>query len=132
MSVGGVGGVGAMGGMAAGAGVGAAAALGTGGANGPLGDLNAGALSAASGTRIDQLLQLLDGFSSAEILIALMLSGASGHHHRKHDCGDAGMGFLLGLSLAAQLGQSALQLPGNPSGGVTSPAATGQSIDASA
>ncbi len=120
MDVGGIGGLGAMGAMGAGMSVGAAPAVGTGGLNGPLGDVNAAAMSAISGTQMDQLLQLMDGFSSAEILIALMMAGAS-DRRKKHGCDDSAMGLLLGMALAAQLGQTAQQLP--QSGGVPGPAA---------
>lgn len=119
MGVGGIGGLGAMGAMGAGLSVGAAPAVSTGGLNGPLGDVNAAAMSAMSATRMDQLLQLMDGFSSAEILIALMMSGAS-DRHKKHGCDDSAMGLLLGLALAAQLGQTAPQMP--QTGGISGPA----------
>lgn len=105
-SIGGVGMIGGLGAMSPGLSVGGVSSISTGGLNGPLGDVNVATMSAMSNTRMDQLLQLMDGFSSAEILIALMMSGS----HKKHECGsDAAMGFLLGLSLASQLGQGQLQ-----------------------
>lgn len=135
MSVGSVGGIGGMGAMGAGAGVGAAGAAGAvdiggmGGLNGPLGNANAAALSGMSGTRMDQLLQLLDGFSSAEILIALMMSGS----HKRHGGGDdSGLSFLLGMSLAAQLGQSLQQMLPHAGGMSGASAATGQQLNATA
>jgi len=110
-SVGGVGGIGGMGALGANLSVGA---ISTGGLNGPLGNVNAAAMSALSATRMGQLLELIDGFSSAEILIALMMAGGN---RRKHDCGDdAAMGLLLGLAMASQIGQQQLQMP--PSCGV--------------
>lgn len=95
-----VGGVGAMGIAGGGLSVGASSAISMGGLNGPLGNFNAAGLS---GTRMDQLVELMNGFSTAEILIALML--ATGSKRDRDRCGDAGLGMLLGLSLASQLGQ---------------------------
>lgn len=120
-SVGGVGGIGGMGALGANISVGA---ISTGGLNGPLGNVNAAAMSALSATRMGQLLELIDGFSSAEILIALMMAGGN---RRKHDCGDdTAMGLLLGLAMASQMGQQQLQMPA-PCG--VSAAATGGQIN---
>lgn len=117
--------------MGAGMCVAATPSVGAGGLNGPLGDVNAATLSVLNGTRLDQLLELIDGFSSAEILIALMLSAAS-CRHKKDDDRDAGLGFLLGLALATQLGQGAPQMPFPPTGVPGPEAATGQSINLTA
>lgn len=130
--VGGVGGMGAMGGgMAMGAaGVGGTiGAAGMGGLNGPLGTANIGEMSGMSGTRMDQLLQLLSSFSSAEILIALMLTSGS---HKHHHCGDDGMSSLLSLSLAAHLGQAFQQIPHAAQGVPSAGGATGQQLNATA
>ncbi len=138
MSAGGVGGVGGMGAMGAGMAMGAAGVggvsgdLGMGGLNGPLGNTNVAALGGMSSSRMDQLLQLLNGFSSAEILIALMMSAGSAHR-RRHCSDDSGLSFLLGLSMAAQLGQSLQQMLPQAAGGVASAAgATGQQLNATA
>lgn len=131
-SVGGIGGIGGMGALGANLSIGGVGAISTGGLNGPLGDVNAATMSALSGTRMDQLLQLLDGFSSAEILIALMMAGASGNK-KKHDCGDdSAMGFLLGLAMASQVNQQAMS--GMPQAtGIPGPAAaTGGQINLTA
>lgn len=126
-SVGLMGGLGALGGGLAAGGV---SSVGTGGLNGPVGDLNAATVSAMSGTRMDQLLELMDGFSSAEILIALMLSGSSGKRRDDDSCGSAAMGFLLGMAMASQLGQG-LMSPMSPAGGIE-PAMTGGAVNLTA
>lgn len=123
--VGGIGGLGAIGAVGAGLGAGGVPSIGTGGLNGPLGNANAAAITALSGTRIGELLKLMDGFSSAEILIALLMSG---NHHRHHCGSDDALGFLIGMSLAAQLGQSCLAISG-PAGIPGSSAPTGQMIN---
>lgn len=105
-------------------------AISSGGLNGPLGDANAAGLSAMTSPQMNQLLQLIDGFSSAEILMALMMSAASNSGHKKHDgVNDAALGFLLGLSMASQIGQNGL--PGMPqAGNIPGPeAATGGAIN---
>ena len=107
--------------------------LGMGGLNGPLGNTNVSALGGLSGSRLDQLMQLINGFSSAEILIALMMSGGSSHRRRHCGGDDSGLSFLLGLSLAAQLGQSLQQMLPQSAGGVAGAAgATGQQLNATA
>jgi hypothetical protein len=119
-SIGGVGGIGGLGALGTNISVGGIGAPATGGLNGPLGNVNAATVSTLSGTRLDQLMQLLDGFSSAEILIALMLSAASGHHKNHDGVDDAALGFLIGLSLASQIGQNGM--PGmSSSAGVPGP-----------
>jgi hypothetical protein len=120
-----------MGAMGAGMNVGAAPSVGTGGLNGPLGDVNAATLSSMSGTRMDQLMELIDGFSSAEILMALMLSAGS-CRHKKNDGDDVGLGLLLGLALASQLGHGLPQLPFQSTGVPGPEAAAGQAINLTA
>jgi len=95
-SVGSIGSVGTSGG---------AGALNFGGLNGALGNIGAGqnGMAGLSTIKMQQLSQLLDGFSSAEILMALMLAAASGK--KKHGDGDNALGFLAGLAMAQQLGQ---------------------------
>lgn len=128
--VGGIGGIGGMGALGVNINVGA---ISTGGLNGPLGNVNAAAMSAMTGTRMDQLLQLMDGFSSAEILIALMMAGGSGHHKKHHGIDDAALGFLLGLSLANQIGHNGPQLPPPPGiPGAGGAAATGGQLNVTA
>lgn len=97
----GVSGIGGMGALGANISVGAVC---TGGLNGPVGNVNAATLSAMSGTRMGQLMELIEGFSSAEILIALMMAAAS-NHNKRHDSEDSGLGLLLGLAMASQIGQ---------------------------
>lgn len=107
--------------------VGASPALSMGGLNGPLGDFNAAGLS---GTRMDQLLELMGDFTSAEILIALMLAAGSKRNRERGGCDDVGLGMLLGRSLASQLGQTTPQFCfQSPE---ISAAATGQMINLTA
>lgn len=54
---------------------------------------------------MQSLVDTLKDFSSAEILIALMLAAAAGKDDDKK-CGSAAGAFLAGLALAGQLGQS--------------------------
>ena len=52
------------------------------------------------------LVGTLQDFSTAEILLALMLASAAGRDDDCCDSGGAALGFLAGLALAGQLGQS--------------------------
>lgn len=114
-------GVAAIGGGAAMTGCLGAAAPTAGGLNGPLGDANAAALSAMSGTRLGQLTELMEGFSTAEIVLALMLAAAAGKKNRHDDDGGA-LAILAGLAIAGRIGQTAGcgagALPGFDAGGV--------------
>lgn len=126
----GVGGIGGIGGLEAlGVNI-SVGAVSTGGLNGSVGDGNAAALSAMSGTRMGQLMELIDGFSSAEILIALMMAAAS-NRHKRHDCDhDSSLSLLLGLAMASQIGQ---QLSPVMSANIPGPAAiTGGTINLTA
>jgi hypothetical protein len=102
MSVGAVGGI-AMGGMAM---CGAMPSLGG-------GALNFGGLDGAIGNtspmqfspiKMQQLGELLDGFSSAQILMALMLLSAA-NRKKDEDDGSSALALLAGMALAQQLGQ---------------------------
>lgn len=63
---------------------------------------NATTLSGIASTQLQSLINAIQGFSSAEILMALMLMSAQdkGKGH-----GDTAMGLLAGLALAGQLSQ---------------------------
>lgn len=102
MSVGAVGSLG--GGMMAGgmAGAGAAGPLNFGGLNGALGSHNG--IAGLSSIQMQQLTELLDGFSSAEILMALMLLAAAGKKQKDDDSSGA-LAILAGMAMAQQLGQ---------------------------
>jgi hypothetical protein len=101
MSVGAVGGLG--GGMMAGglAAIGAAGPLNFGGLNGALGNQNA--MTGLSSIKMQQLSELIKGFSSAEILMALMIAAASGKKKDDDESGSA-LAILAGLAMAQQLG----------------------------
>jgi len=103
MSVGAVGGIG--GGMSAGGmlGAGGAAPLNFGGLNGALDSHNG--MAGLSSIQLQQLTELLDGFSSAEILMALMLMAAS-QKKKSDDDSSGAIAILAGMAMARQLGQS--------------------------
>jgi hypothetical protein len=105
MSVGAIGGM-AMGGLGIG-GIGLGGALGG-------GPLNFGGLNGAVGTtsplafssiKMQQLGELLQGFTSAEILMALMLLSAASRKKDEEDDGSSALALLAGMALARQLGQ---------------------------
>ncbi|MEK6257852.1 MAG: hypothetical protein AABP62_04450 [Planctomycetota bacterium] len=101
MNIGGVGDIG-FAGMTAGLAVGAPNSM-SGLSTSP-GVADAASLSAVSTGRMDQLVQLMNGFSTSEILVALMLANAfSPHPRRTPAVGDSGMGSLLGLALMGQM-----------------------------
>ena len=54
---------------------------------------------------LQSLVDALGDFSSAEILLALMLAAAT-NNDKDEECGSAVAGFLVGLALGAQIGQS--------------------------
>ncbi len=83
-------------GMSAGASAGAGAAPGAAGAG--------QAPNAGVPESLQSLANTMKDFSSAEILIALMLSG-SGKDKDKGDGGSAAGGFLAGMALAGMMGQ---------------------------
>lgn len=107
MNVSGAGGVG-MGGGAAGI----AGAAGMGGAAGatagsPTGAATAEGAAGLSGVpqSMQSLVNAMKDFSSAEILIALMLANAADGKDDEKSSGSAAAGFLAGLALANGLGQ---------------------------
>lgn len=128
MSVGAVGGGMAMGGAAAmggvaaagtGAGTGTAATGSTPGSTSPAGTGDVSTASNRDQTsaadrladpqvtiRLEQLTELLKDFSSAEILIALMMLKAMEKDDEECGGGGSALGFLAGMAMANQLGQS--------------------------
>ena len=69
----------------------------------PTGMANSAALSGAVTPQLQNLVQSLKDFSSAEILIALMLMrAAESDPSKKHPGGDAALGMLAGLAFASQ------------------------------
>jgi hypothetical protein len=111
----GAGGLGAVGAMSFG-GVGMSPGLG-----GTFGGLN-GVPSCTSTMQMQQLTDLLAGFTSAEILMALMIAAASGRH-RKDDDQSGALAMLAGMALASQLngipGLNGCQPCAGSSGGMT-------------
>jgi len=53
------------------------------------------------------LVDSLQGFTSAEILLALFIAAALQKSDDKSDSSGAALGFLAGLAMAGQVGQSA-------------------------
>lgn len=69
-------------------------------------------LSQLNGMRLQQLLDLIHGFSSAEILMALMFAAAAGKK-KEDDEGCGGLALLAGFALANQMrGQLLLNFDG--------------------
>lgn len=128
----GIGGVGAVGmGIGAGA-IGGAAFSGAAGVSGagsvaPGGDVQAATATSAQQALppgLENLVQSLKDFTSAEILIALMLAKAAGGGDDEKKSSDAAAGFLAGLAMAGMLGQDMqAQCPCDPS--ISAPAAAG-------
>lgn len=128
----GIGGVGAVGmGIGAGA-IGGAAFSGTAGISSAGGVAPGGDVQAAGATSAQQalppgmesLVQSLKDFTSAEILIALMLAKAAGGGDDEKKSSDAAAGFLAGLAMAGMLGQDMqAECPCDPS--ISAPAAAG-------
>ena len=121
-------GVAGAGAMDAGGAAGAAGAAGSAGAAGAAGPLGAAggavfsanglnlAMSSASMQQMQQLVQLLKDFTSADILLALMLMRAS---DKKDHCGAASDGgALLGMLAGLALGTQVHQTSGNLQNGV--------------
>ncbi len=102
MQIAGLGAVGTSG-VVGGTAVGAASATGSGAAAGLAGTSGV-AVNPASTTRLNLLVQLLDGFTTAEVLMALMLAAALSKKDRSDD--SSALGVLVGLALASQLQQS--------------------------
>jgi hypothetical protein len=100
---GGAGGTGAIGGAAAAGAASAPGAAGSIGANSVNGTHTAS--SAASTQQLQQLMQLLKDFSSADILLALMLMQGGDSKNKTHGAGsgDALLGLLAGLAYAGQI-----------------------------
>lgn len=87
--------------------------------------------------QLQQLAESLAQFSSAEILIALMLASAMQKDDDDQQCqGSAAMGFLAGLAIAGGLGQtlqSGLSGTGAPeAGGLAGSGGLGMNLDFSA
>lgn len=97
--MGGAGSTGAIGGAASSA-AGAAGSVGATSING-----THAASSAASTQQLQQLMQLLKDFSSADILLALMLMQGGDSKNKTHGAGsgDALLGLLAGLAYAGQI-----------------------------
>lgn len=123
---GGIGGVGAVGGISMGissAAMGPALSLpagmgSLGGLHGPMGDLAGSplmnpALGGIGAQRLQQLQGLIEGFSSAEILLALMLAAAACKNKKEEDSGSSALALLAGMALASRLSQG---LAGGPLG----------------
>jgi len=132
MNIGGVGDIG-FAGMSAGLAVGAPTSVS--GLSSSSGVADAGSLSIVSAGRMDQLVQLISGFSTSEILVALMLANASSPQHRRTpEAGDSGMGSLIGLALMGQMaGQpSGLSASVNPGDFPMQPALIGTQLNVQA
>jgi hypothetical protein len=107
---------------------GGAAAMGGGAIGGAQSSTAGGAIpTAASGTaaagsaQLQNLVDMMGGFNSAEILMALMLASAMSKGDDE-ESGSAAMGFLAGLAMAGQLGQDlniSIEMSGcaSPTGG---------------
>lgn len=130
MGISGAGGVGAgmgAGGFAGAAGVGAAgASAGASAAGASNASQAAGGAAQTSGANtLQSLANAMKDFSSAEILIALMMASAAGGKDDKEG-GSAAAGFLAGLAMAGGLGQNAgINLSIDASSGVQAPDAAG-------
>lgn len=104
MDISGVGGIG-MTGIAAGSALGGAAAVS--GLTATQASVGAAAMSGVAFGRMDQLVQLLNGFSTAEILLALMLAQAKTPEHRpRHVSDDAGAAMSYALLAGSRPSQS--------------------------
>lgn len=64
------------------------------------------ALSGSNITGVEQLAEMMEGFNSAEILMALMMAAAMQKDDDEESSGSAVAGFLAGLALAGQLAQN--------------------------
>ena len=113
------GGVGAVGGMLGGAAMGGCSAIGGGanslnfgGLNGALGNHALSGQHGLSTIKLQQLGELLDGFSSAEILMALMLMSAANKQRDDDDQGSGALALLAGLAMARQFGHGLGSLGG--------------------
>ena len=132
MNIGGVGDIG-FAGMTAGLAVGAPNLMS--GLSGSSGVADAASLSAVTTGRMDQLVQLMNGFSTSEILVALMLANVSSPHHRKTpEASDSGMESLLGLVLMGQMADqlSRLSASANPGESAVQPALIGTQLNVQA
>jgi hypothetical protein len=95
--------------------------------NGALGN---NPLSGVSSIKMQQLTQLLDGFSSAEILLALMLMSASQRKKDDEDGGGSALALLAGMALAQQMGQGLSDLGGGLSDALSGAASAGANFNA--
>ena len=117
------------GGLAGGMGMGAAG----GAANMAAGSVTGGAGIAGANTAATGLQSLADtmgDFSSAEILMAMMMASAS--NDKDESGGSAAMGFLVGLAMGAQVGQSmggAMESIANTAGTGLAAAGIGAGLD---
>jgi len=126
--------VGAIGGAAAGltgaGATGAAGSLALGGASAPMtvGEALAGSIVGS----VEQLAEFLQGFTSAEILFALMMMSAMQKDDENESSGSAALGFLAGLAMAGFLGQSLGSELLTPPSETAGSAGVGSNIDFSA
>ncbi len=68
-------------------------------------------MSAGMSPQMNQLVELMQGFNTAEILLALMLSsGGKSDNDDKNGNSDSAMGFLAGLALASQMNQMPMSI----------------------
>lgn len=124
-----------MGGVSAAAGLSTSGILAGGGGSG-LASNQAALLGVAPG-RLQMLVDLMQSFNSAEILMALMLAAsASKNDDEESGSSAAALGFLAGLALAGRVAQSpmiAIDFQGNmPVSGVNFDSGVGLSIDLNA
>ena len=94
-----------------------------------------GCLSAVPMGRFDQLVQLINGFSTSEILVALMLAKMSSPSQgRTHEADGSGMGSLLGLALMGQMAGPLSGLPAsaNPGASAMQPSLIGTQLNVQA
>jgi hypothetical protein len=87
-----------------------------GGLNGPLQGLTSASLTGAATLRMQQLTQLIEGFSSAEILLALMIASAL-QKRCKDDDDSSPLAMLAAMALAGRLANNLGGLSGGLPGG---------------
>lgn len=84
----------------------------TGGLHGPQGSLSPSGMTSLSSQQLQQLTELIQGFSSAEILLALMLASAASKKEDKDGGSGGALALLAGMALANQLGRQQSPLTG--------------------
>ncbi|MFN0199209.1 MAG: hypothetical protein ACKVT0_20865 [Planctomycetaceae bacterium] len=68
-------------------------------------------MSAGMSPQMNQLVELMQGFNTAEILMALMLaSGGKSDDDDKKSSSNAAMGFLAGLAVSSQMNQMPMSI----------------------